>query len=184
MKRKPKHYSGRLVAVDTNVLIWGIREVGPAEQCQRASWLFQQLEEEEAQVLVSAVVLSEYLVPVDPRCHMETITGLAARFLIMPFDMRASSLAAKLFRLGKEGLPKGVDGARRALKADSLIIATASTHGATDLFSGDPGLRSLAANVPTLRVSDLPKIPPDLFGYTEKKLRSRSGRARASNPAG
>lgn len=120
-----------IVAIDSNTLMWGIRRQGPPEQLDRARWLFESFDREKTRVILSAVALSEYLTVYDPAQHASIVTALNERFVIMPFDVRCASLAATLFMDGKPLRDLSIPGARAALRADTLIIATASINGAT-----------------------------------------------------
>lgn len=161
-----------LVAIDSMTLVWGVKKEGTSDQLQRAKWLFEQLETDKAQIILPAVALSEYLTPIDPREHTRAITALKERFLIPPFDVECASLAARLFWKGKE--LREVDeqmsqpGARKCLRADALIIATAVRHGARILYTGDDKCRRLASTIKHLEVKDLPEMPDSLFGYEDR----------------
>ena len=100
--------SNLVVSIDSMTLVWGIRRQGTAEQLQRAAWLFEQLDNQNAQIILPAVVASEYLVPVDPGDHPAILAEMSKRFLIAPFDVRCASLAARLFVEGKGGINKGI----------------------------------------------------------------------------
>ena len=82
-------------------LIWGIRCEGTDEEKQRADWLFRELEEDAAEIVIPSVALAEYLVHVDPQRHQETIAPLDERFRIQPFDVKCAALAARLFLQGR-----------------------------------------------------------------------------------
>jgi predicted nucleic acid-binding protein len=153
-----------LVAIDTNILVWGIRRQGPHEKQERAQWLFQELEESQAQVIVPTVALAEYLRPFNTaEQRTEIIAQFEERFLIMPFDTRCTSLAAWLFNKGQELRQSGVEGGRNQLNADSMIVATAAAAGAERLYSEDEGMRNLAAIWTRWDVRGLPEVAPDLF---------------------
>jgi len=146
-------------------LVWGIRREGTPDELKRAKWLFEFLDAEKAQIIIPTVVVSEYLTPVDESRHLSVISTLNDRFIISPFDILSSSLAAKLFTLGKPLRKGGEPGGRACLRADTMIIATAKTHGAHTLYSGDAECRELAQKV--MRSEDLPEKPVDLFGYLD-----------------
>lgn len=155
--------SKALAAIDSMILVWGVRFQGQPEQLQRAKWLFQEFEEKQAQIIVPAIAMSEYLVPVKEKDHKDQIAVLSKRFIIAPFDVRCSSLAARLFSVGKKARDMGGKNARKVLKADTMIIATAAVHGAEVFYSGDLGCRTLAKHFERWSVKDLPDIAPDLF---------------------
>ena len=155
-----------LVAVDTNILIWGIRQEGPNGMIERAGWLFDFLEQEEAQIIVPSVVVSEYLIPTQESDHRNIIAAMSRRFIVAPFDVRCTSLAAALFYPGKSarGLGKAVGhpAARVVLRADCLIAATAKLAGATRFYSNDAPCRE-TAKLAGMQPEDLPDIPPSIF---------------------
>ncbi|MCH7703062.1 MAG: PIN domain-containing protein [Planctomycetes bacterium] len=153
-----------IVAIDSMVLVWGIREDGDWEQIERAKWLFLELEEQGAQVLLPSVALAEYLTPVDVDKQGEVISTLNTRFIIPPFDVKCAALASRLFRQGKSRVKKGAKDSRRSLRADTLIIATAAVHGARVFYSNDKRCRKLVSDcVPRLEAKDLPTMAPNLF---------------------
>ncbi len=162
-----KEHGSLIVAVDSMALVWGIRKEGTATERSRARWLFEQLDNEGAQVLIPSVVLAEYLTLVDPKKHRDVIAELSTRFIIPPFDVQCASLAAEPFVEGKQSRQMDEPGARKCLRADCLIVATAAVHGARILYSGDGKCRNLAAAAPNLQAQDLPTIPPSLFSYSE-----------------
>lgn len=145
----------------------GVRKVGPPEQLQRAKWLIDFLEAEDAQIIVPAIVLSEYLCPIDVADHPATIAAFTKRFLVLPFDVLCASIAAELFQQGNVGRVKGAPDARKVLRADSLIVATAARHGAKVFYSHDRDCRSLAKKITTWEVRDLPNQPDHLFDFPQ-----------------
>lgn len=155
-----------LVAIDTNVLIWGIRQQGSEEKIKRAGWLIRELEEDDdVQIIVPTIALAEYLRPYPMyEQRTEIIAEFEKRFLLVPFDVRCASFAATFFKKGLEQRPKGNDGSRNQLNADSMIIATAAAAGTEKIFSGDEAFRKLAEHHNRWHVCDLPVQPPDLFG--------------------
>jgi hypothetical protein len=50
-------------------LVWGIRKDGPKEKLQRAQWLFRELEDARAQIVLPAIALAEYLTPIPADRH-------------------------------------------------------------------------------------------------------------------
>ena len=153
---------GQIVAVDTMILVWGIRKVGDENQIKQAAWLFRGLDDIDAQVIVPSVALAEYLVPFDSQKHADVVAPLARRFIIAPFDVKCAALAARLFVEGKQDREMSVENARNLLKSDSLIIATAAVHGARIFYSDDEQCRKLAERA-HLSAEALPTIAPDLF---------------------
>src|SRR5258706_3267638 len=91
-----------IVSVDSMPLVWCLRTQGPAEQCARAQWLFDQFTKRKTQIILSTVVLAEYLTLVDKANHPNVIAELKNRFLVLPFDERCASTAAALFKMGQQ----------------------------------------------------------------------------------
>lgn len=145
-------------------LIWGLRagrtgRLGELEQ--RARILLTQLDDEKASVVVPTVVVAEFLAPVLPEHHGKLILEFQRRFLCPPFDLQAASLAAALWRAHRE-LPKNEQLQRKTLKADVLIVATATVAGATIFFSNDAKCRKLA-RIAKMEARDLPRHSENLF---------------------
>src|SRR5437867_8866585 len=144
------------------ILVWGVRREGTPEQLKRARWLFEQFEQENAQIIVPAVAVAEYLGPANPVDHPAIVAAISSRFVVAPFDVRCASLAAALFDRRKSGRPKDVANSRKSVRADSLIIATAYMHGAPVIYTGDARCKKLALTVP-MDARDVPDIAPTLF---------------------
>lgn len=154
-----------LVTIDTMTLIWGIQRKGPKELLTRTKWLFQQLEDHNAQVIVPSVALSEFLVPVATKSKSAIAQRMADRFIVAPFDLPAALIAAKLFGNSKKNLPDTPPaGTRNILKADTMIVATAAAHGATQFFSHDGKCRKLATAA-GMTANDLPEMPQTLYEF-------------------
>jgi len=155
--------SGRIVSVDTMTLVWGIRKDGTAQQTKRARWLFQALDDEESQIVIPSVSLSEYLTLVDSDKRSAVAQHMTERFIVAPFDVPSAVLAARLFNEERPKRKGGKPNARKILRADCLIVATAASYGATTFFSADKDCRSMANQVMTAK--DLPDQPDNLFDY-------------------
>lgn len=152
-----------IVAIDSMVLVWGMRGEGSQDQIKRARWLFLELEEEKAQVLIPSVALSEYLSAIAVAKQAEVVAVLSRRFVIPPFDVRCAALAAKMYQEGRTDRGKTTKAQRRCLRADSLILATAAVHGATVFYSNDSRCRKLALQIPRMEGKDLPTVGPSLW---------------------
>ena len=155
----------RLVAVDTNVLVFGVRKKGPKEKIQQARWLFEELDRCKAQIIVPAIVLSEYVTKVKADERAATAALIADAFQVEPFDIRDVVTAAELWDHGKATRKTGVPNSRIALRADILIIATAKNHGAMEVYSDDADFRALASKIMTAR--PLPSCAPNLLALIE-----------------
>ena len=94
---------------------------------------------------------------------------ISQRFDCPSFDLRATSLAAKLWRHNRS-LSNDEQINRTVLKADVLIIATAKIRGARYFFSDDDKCRKLAV-VAGLESNPLPTHALNLF--TESEIKER-----------
>jgi len=151
----------RTVAVDTMTLVWGIKQVGHREYLLRARWLFEELDRDDARIIVPAVVVAEYLTTVPEHLRMGVLTKFTRRFFVAPFDAKCPPLSARLWQKGRKTRAGRNPGERKCLRADTLIIATACVHGAREFYSGDAKCRKLAEGL--MDPKDLPDIAPDLF---------------------
>lgn len=137
-----------IVGIDTQTLIWALDEIDsddPAKE-QRAIWLLRHLTVSRAQVVVSTIVVGELLVGIDTTLHAGFVESLAARFHIVPFDVRAASKAAEEFSKNID-LKESGQGARKTFKADLSIVASAWASGATVFFADDERCRKLATRM-------------------------------------
>jgi predicted nucleic acid-binding protein len=156
------------VALDTMVMIWGIKQVAPAHSSprvadmqRRASILLSELEEDEATIIVPNIVVAELLLAVPSADHGKFVAELQNRFFMPTFDLRATVVAASLWQAHRK-LPPGEQIERTTLKSDVMIIATAKVAGATKFYSNDDKARKLA-NLARLDGVDLPLRSRDLF---------------------
>ena len=150
------------MAVDTMVLQWAIRRKGgSADKIKHALYLFAEFEREHAQIIVPSVVVAEFLIGVHPEAWPAVVASFTERFLVEPFDTKDTIMAATLWNYGKAHRAMGIPGARVRLRSDTLIIATAVGHGATEFYTDDDDCFAMAGKVMTAK--RLPTIPPDLF---------------------
>lgn len=153
-----------IVLVDTNVLIWWIREAatpGQEDMVRRAGWLFESFDEDDdVEVMIAAVTLAEFLSGSSPAERARERQIAEESLIVQPFDARAAEKAAELWSVGRE--LEAYDGARSILKADLLIVASGVTGGAARVYSHDARLRALAS-IAGLEARDLPESGPHLF---------------------
>lgn len=155
--------------LDNHILIWGIRGIatpGQEAMINRAQGLFEDLDAADADILVPAVVVAEFLAGVPKPQHVGLIEVLNRRFQIAPFDVRTAAIAAELWREAAERNPHlrqqiqeifpGTE--RTKVKADLMILATALARGADVLYTHDGPLKTAAAG--RIEVRELP--PPRL----------------------
>ena len=150
------------IAIDTNILIWGIRQaatVGQEAKVDEAGAFLEWAAERGDEITVPATAISEYLVGEPAANHPAILSRLAETFRILPFDLRAVSLAARLRQdpsfLEQQRAAFGTT--RVHVKADIEIVATAKACGAEKLFSNDKQLRHLAHEA-KLPASPLPGL--------------------------
>jgi len=155
----------RTVAVDTMTLVWGIKQVGNPDYLRRARWLFEELDRDDARIIVPAVVVAEYLTNVPEHLRMGVLAEFTGRFFVAPFDAKCAPVSARLWQKGRKARARRNPGDRKCLRADTLIIATAYVHGAREFYSGDAKCRKLADGL--MDPKDLPDIAPDLFANAD-----------------
>lgn len=157
------------VCLDNNILIWGIRGIaslGQESMIGRAKVLLKELDDENAEVLIPAVVVAEFLTGVPKDQHVELLNVLNRRFQVPPFDVRAAAVAAALSRDFaerkpplRESIQAEVPGILSVkIKADVQILATAIARRADVLYTHDRSLIKMATGL--LEVRELPPLPP------------------------
>lgn len=153
--------------LDNNILIWGIRGIstpGQERMIGRAQAFSEELDESDADVLVPAVVVAEFLAGVPKPQHTALLDVLNRRFQLPPFDVRTAAVAAELWRGAAERNPhlrdqinEAFPGTQRAkIKVDMMILATALVRKADILYTHDGPLRTVADGL--IEVRHLP--PP------------------------
>lgn len=149
--------------LDTNALIWAIKDEctpGQEQMKRRAQWALREIERDKLKIVLTAVALAELVVPMTDEKTGAFIAAAEERFIIAPFDARAASVAAKLWRLNHK-LSKAERVQRSVLKADVLIIASAYCAGVGRFYTHDRRCRKLAQSL--MEARDLPENPDDLF---------------------
>ncbi len=169
------------ICIDAMVLIWGFhkphykpkekpRNQDVGEMRRRSRLLLRTLAEDEETVMVPAIALSEVLLGIPPEDHGEFIATLQDSFFLPPYDLRAASLAAKLWQETRE-LPKTEQPERTTLRADVMIVATAKVAKAKTIFSHDEKLRKLASRA-GIEACDLPTHSQNMFINEEVRRES------------
>jgi predicted nucleic acid-binding protein len=165
------------VALDTMILIWGLQIAGSkrgnpryqqlTEMQQRAAILLDVLEEKKEEIIVPTVTASELLVKVELAEHGNYLAEMQKRFFLPHFDLAAAALAAELWQKHAT-LSKDERIARKTLKADVMIVATAKVAGATAFYSHESKCRKLA-EMAGMEGRDLPTRHPHMFRDAELK---------------
>jgi predicted nucleic acid-binding protein len=159
----------KLVCVDTQTVIWGVRRVATAGQedmIPRAVALFQRCAKDRDLVVVPTVVLGELLAGVPVDSQPEFVRQVQRRFVLAPFDAAAALAFGRLWQEHKEKvIPQArtemADLTRAEIKADHMIAATALARRCDHLCTADKALARFAErHVPILHLADVPVQPP------------------------
>jgi len=161
-----------IVGIDTMVLIWALPEPhikgkkppstqDVAEMQRRAKFLLETLAEENADVVVPTITVSEWLTGIDPSKQGTFISELQESFTLAAFNPKAAAIAAKLFQ-DVQNLPAEDKPQRKCMKADMMIVATAKAADAVRFFSHEPRVRKYVELV-GMEAKDLPKTGTNLF---------------------
>jgi len=160
---------GRIVCVDTHVLIWGVKKDASSSQyfmIERTINFLHWLQNEGQTVIVPAPVLGEFLMRI-PQNETDNISReIQSRFIVLPYDAVAAALFAKIWQNNKNnGMPSG--GAdREKIKTDSMIVAIAVANKASIMYSEDLGLQKFAKGF--IETRDIPQLPRQL-SFPEKQ---------------
>ena len=155
----------KLVCLDTNVLIWGIKGLatsGQEDMISRAKIFIDTLnDDKELTILIPSIVIAEYLLPIPHQEHANIINVFNSSFIIAPFDAFAASKFSIIWnthkpsqeveKLVKNGFTK------TELRADSMIVATAVARKAECIYSHDNGVKNFAKGF--IDVREIPFIP-------------------------
>lgn len=150
-----------MFAVDTNLLIWGVRgavDSSGRNLTERSQALFSDLRARKITVMVPSVVLAEYLrgQGSDKQSRAREVFG--RNYFIAPFDARAAMIAAELWDASNPHAIKEeheVEGP--SMRADYKIVATAIAHGATRIYANDGQFKAIAGG--KILVDDVPLLP-------------------------
>lgn len=153
-------------AVDTNILIWGVRKEPDAnrpDMVERCSRLIADLQARNITIAVPSVVLAEYLMGHSSVDQKREYLIIGQSFFVPPFDVAAAAICAELYdketfdAIVSQGVP------RQCLKTDYKVIATAIAARASRIYTDNVAqFRRIAGN--RIMVSEVPAIggPPAL----------------------
>lgn len=153
-----------IICIDSHAIIWGIKgqaTPGQEEMNERAEWLFQWADQNEHEIVIPTVVISEVLAPENPGARAFFLETMSKSFIIATFDTRAALKYAEILhgRLKEVvALANETGTVRQKMKIDHLIIATALVNGASVIYSYDDGLKKFAAGY--IDVKEFPPLPP------------------------
>lgn len=144
----------KIVSIDTQILSWAIVRHPPKGNehlVKIATDFMNWVQEQEFKVVVPTIVISELLIPVPVENHQDVMIQLARDFRIVPFDIRSSQKFAEIMqnhivknKIRRLISPDKIGSTRAALKADTMILATALTHGAEIMFTNDGNMKKMA----------------------------------------
>jgi predicted nucleic acid-binding protein len=142
-----------IVCVDTQILYWAIvgkASRGAEELIAPATDFLHWLDSQEVRIIIPTIVVGELLVPVLEPDAASTLNQFKQDWMIVEFDIKAAMIFARIRR--EHITNKRYDDIRaihpeatkKEMDADTMIIATAISHGATKIYSHNINLRKLA----------------------------------------
>lgn len=172
-----------ITAVDATMLMLLVRpeSVGPDDPItkrpverlgERLDYLIQELEAQNAQIVVPTPSLSEVLVDAgDAGPGIVSYLETTSPFKIAEFGVRAAiEVAARIHDAKLAGDKRGgVTGAWAKIKFDRQIVAIAVVEGATRIYSDDDGVAAFASKIglQIVRTWELPLPPTNPQGALE-----------------
>jgi hypothetical protein len=144
----------RLVAFDTQLLIWGVQGTSHPSQGKlipRARALIEELSKAQVKVVVPLAAAVEYVCGFPVVDQPKQWARLSESFRLIPFDQRAAQIAAQIERRRHEAKTtprtkvaqrtaskrRSRDIARQKVKVDVQILATAVAAGAESIFTDE-----------------------------------------------
>lgn len=154
-----------IVCVDTQILIWAIKEEaesGQEDMIYRSKALFERLDKSDKKLLVPSIVVGEFLIRMPPETYQITSNLIERDFIVADFDIVAAAHYAKIWR-AKQNDKKlmnelsALGKTRQELKADRMIVATAIANGVECIYSHDKGV--VAFGTDFVDVREVPQAP-------------------------
>lgn len=156
-----------IVCVDNHILIWGIEQKARPSQQEmilKTRFFIDNLLKNNVKVIVPAVVLSEFLMPIPAEKVVHYVDIISRNLMIIPYDAVASIKFAEIWqsktkqevieKIREEGFGKNY------LKIDCMIVATAVVRKATCIYSHDDGLKKFAEGY--IEVREVPDLPSEV----------------------
>lgn len=158
----------KLVCLDTNIIIWGIKQEatpGQEDMIPKSVAFLRKLDETGTKIAIPSVVLAEAMLPIPKQRHDEFIRGFYRTMMVYPLDARVSALTAEIWyekcsHAHRDQINNGAFVSRDHLKLDCLILATAISAGAIVIYSQDGHLEDLAEG--RIQVCKVPEIASQL----------------------
>jgi len=163
----------KLVVIDAQTYIWGIRKKAIPEQAhmiQKCGNFLQWLEEIHSKIIIPTPVITEVTQLNTKAERKEIISIIRESFIVKSFDLRASEVCAEMtnIHMHTNGDIRDLEEAKkigltkRKVKFDSMIAAIAATSGCDVLYSHDKWLRTFCSGF--VKALDIPDI------HTQGKL--------------
>lgn len=161
-----------IVSIDTNILIWGIKNVaskGQEHMIPRAIDFFNWLDENKHIVIIPVPIISELLVPIGNDGFEDFLKVLHSKFRIIPFDEIAAVKCAEIWQAKKDNhelkrYREANSIARETMKFDFQIAAISIVKGAECLYSHDQHMQRFVGDIIT--VKEMPIIPKQTELFT------------------
>ena len=141
----------RIVCLDTQTLIWGIKRQaskGQENMILKAEHLIHQLQEQRIEAMIPTLVLAELLMPLEEENYGGFLAQMSKGFIVVPFDTSAAAHFATLWKNWRAKHPRRQGQARNPtraeMKTDFMIIATAISRKADCIYSEDNDIATFA----------------------------------------
>lgn len=163
----------RLVAIDTQVFIWGIKKEANAEQghmIPKTQAFLNYLWKNHYHILVPSPVIGEVLTPVPFTEHGKLLAQIDKLLQVVPFDIAAAGKFAEMmskYLENKElrGHRSEYKVLREVVKIDYMIAAIAVSRNAETIYSNDSDITKFAS--PFIEVKSIPDIPVQTKLFSE-----------------
>jgi predicted nucleic acid-binding protein len=157
-----------IVCIDTQILIWGFKkQANPTQQdkIDKATTFVKQLSDLKLHILIPVIVLGELLVPIERSQHGAFIQKMKTDFMIAPYDTRAASIAADLWKnyrneLSNIDVVDNAESLRVHIKSDCMVVAIAIANSVNKIYSEDPHISHLCNG--KLICEKMPLIPQQM----------------------
>lgn len=153
------------VCLDTQILVWGIREActnGQEDNILYAKELIKHLRHSGHQIIVPSIVIGEMLMALPIEHHPLVMNLFDMACTCIPFDTGCAGQFARIWQLNKrDGIIDEMkdeikEGHKHELKADCFIVATAVQNSVDIIYSNDRKFRRFAEG--HIKVEDLPQL--------------------------
>lgn len=172
---------GKLVMIDSQIFIWGIKEQSVPEQEDKilsAKTFIDWLSKNEDKILLPTPLIAEVLSPVPVSKHGQILKLIDKRFQVAPFDSLAAMKCAELIHLSlnDEEVKKYRSEHRvskNKLKFDCMLVAIAITRKVDKIYTEDNDLLKFAHGqievVPMKMISTQPELDLKEIDYGKEE---------------